>query len=114
MRMSQAGRAYRSLNRVEFEPDRRIAWRSTGTSFGRIGIGEPAPREVLSFLAGLDRKRVFADPTFTLDYVNRRPGIITITRDQVHSAMTFDYDKSGRIVAICVVSAPSMLAHISR
>jgi hypothetical protein len=31
MRMSQAGKAYRSINQVvEFEPDRRIAWQSTG------------------------------------------------------------------------------------
>jgi hypothetical protein len=31
MGMSQAGRAYRSVNQVvEFEPNRRIAWRSTG------------------------------------------------------------------------------------
>jgi hypothetical protein len=37
------------------------------------------PGEVLSFLAGLDRKGVFADATFTLDYVNTRPGIITST-----------------------------------
>jgi RNA polymerase sigma-70 factor (ECF subfamily) len=86
------------------------------------GGGEaPAPkrplvgaREVLSFLAGLDRKRVFADATFTLDYVNVRPGIVTSMRDQVQSAMTFDYDESGRIAAIYVVSAPSKLAHISR
>jgi RNA polymerase sigma-70 factor (ECF subfamily) len=72
------------------------------------------PREVLSFLAGLDRKRVFAAATFAVDYVNTRPGIITSIRDQVQSAMTFDYDESGRIVAIYVVSAPSKLAHISK
>jgi len=31
MGMSQAGKAYRSVNEVvEFEPDRRIAWQSTG------------------------------------------------------------------------------------
>jgi RNA polymerase sigma-70 factor (ECF subfamily) len=72
------------------------------------------PREVLSFLAGLDRKRVFAHATFTLDYLNTRPGIVISIRDQVQSAMTFDYDESDRIVAIYVVSAPSKLAHISR
>ena len=84
MRTSQAGRAYRSLNRVaEFEPDRRIALRSTGTSFGRIGSGEPAPAKSYRSSPDWTAKRVFADATFTLDYVNTRPGFITITRDQV-------------------------------
>jgi RNA polymerase sigma-70 factor, ECF subfamily len=79
------------------------------------GGGEaPAPRRVLvSFLAGLGRKNVFADATFTLGHLNMRPGIITITKGQVMSAVTFDYDRSGRIVAIYVISAPSKLAHVS-
>jgi RNA polymerase sigma-70 factor, ECF subfamily len=85
------------------------------------GGGEaPAPkralvgtREVLSFLAGLDRKNVFADATFTLSHVNMCPGIITSTPSQLLSAMTFDYDPAGRIVAIYVISAPSKLAHVS-
>jgi RNA polymerase sigma-70 factor, ECF subfamily len=85
------------------------------------GGGEaPAPkralvgaREVLAFLAGLGRKKVFADARFTVGYVNMRPGIITTTEDQVLSALSFDYDQSGRIVAIYLTSAPSKLAHIS-
>jgi RNA polymerase sigma-70 factor (ECF subfamily) len=85
------------------------------------GGGEaPAPkralvgaREVLSFLAGLGRKKALADARFTVGYVNMCPGIITSTRDQVLSALTFDYDESGQIVAIYVVSAPSKLAHVS-
>jgi RNA polymerase sigma-70 factor, ECF subfamily len=85
------------------------------------GGGEaPAPkralvgaREVLSFLAGLGRKKALADARFTVGYVNMRPGIITSTEDQVLSALTFDYDESGKIVAIYVVSAPSKLAHVS-
>jgi RNA polymerase sigma-70 factor, ECF subfamily len=85
------------------------------------GGGEaPAPkralvgaREVLSFLAGLGRKQALADARFTVGYVNMRPGIITSTEDQVLSALTFDYDESGQIVAIYVVSAPSKLAHVS-
>jgi Polyketide cyclase / dehydrase and lipid transport len=48
MSMSQAGKAYRSLNTVvEFEPDRRITWRSTGTWCGRIVIGGQRWRYVL-------------------------------------------------------------------
>jgi RNA polymerase sigma-70 factor, ECF subfamily len=86
------------------------------------GGGEaPAPKrplvgasEIISFLAGLDRKAVFADAGFTLGPINTRPGIITSAHGQVLSAMTFDHDKSGRIVAIYVVSAPSKLTHISR
>jgi uncharacterized protein YndB with AHSA1/START domain len=40
MEMSQAGKAYRSTNEVvEFEPDRRIAWRSIGTWRGHIPVG---------------------------------------------------------------------------
>jgi RNA polymerase sigma-70 factor, ECF subfamily len=85
------------------------------------GGGEaPAPKralvgahEVLSFLAGLGRKNVFADATFGIGYLNTRPGIITSTHGQVMSAMTFDYDQSGRIVAIYVISAPSKLTHVS-
>lgn len=85
------------------------------------GGGEaPAPkralvgaREVLSFLAGLGRKNVFADATFTVGHLNMRPGIITTTEGQVMSATTFDYDRSGRIVAIYVISAPSKLAYVS-
>jgi RNA polymerase sigma factor (sigma-70 family) len=85
------------------------------------GGGEaPAPkralvgaREVLSFLAGLGRRNVVADATFTIGPVNMHPGIITSIEDQVLSALTFDYDRSGRIAAIYVVSAPSKLAHVS-
>jgi RNA polymerase sigma factor (sigma-70 family) len=85
------------------------------------GGGEaPAPKralvgahEVLSFFAGLGRKNVFADSTFGISYLNTHPGIITSTHGQVMSAMTFDYDPSGRIVAIYVTSAPSKLAHVS-
>jgi RNA polymerase sigma-70 factor (ECF subfamily) len=85
------------------------------------GGGEaPAPkralvgaREVLSFLVGLGRKNALADATFTLGHVNMSPGIITSTTDQVLSAVTFDYDLTGRIVAIYLISAPSKLAHIS-
>jgi RNA polymerase sigma-70 factor, ECF subfamily len=80
------------------------------------GGGEaPAPgaREVLSFLAGLGRKKALADARFTLGYVNMRPGIITSTQDQVLSALTFDNDQSGRIVGIYLTSAPSKLAHVS-
>jgi RNA polymerase sigma-70 factor (ECF subfamily) len=85
------------------------------------GGGEaPAPkralvgaRQVLSFLAGLDRKNAFADATFMLGHVNMRPGIITSTAGQVQSAMTLDHDRSGRIVAIYVISAPSKLAYVS-
>jgi RNA polymerase sigma factor (sigma-70 family) len=68
---------------------------------------------VLSFLAGLGRKKALADATHTLGHVNTRPGIITSIGGQVQSAMTFDHDRSGRIVAIYVVSAPSKLAHVS-
>ena len=84
------------------------------------GSEAPAPkralvgaREVLSFLAGLGRKKALADARFTVGYVNMRPGIITSTEDQLLSALTLDYDQSGRIVAIYVVSAPSKLSHIS-
>jgi hypothetical protein len=85
------------------------------------GGGEaPAPKralvgahEVLSFFAGLGRKNVFADSTFGISYLNTHPGIITSTHGQVMSAMTFDYDPPGRIVAIYVTSAPSKLAHVS-
>jgi len=85
------------------------------------GGGEaPAPKralvgahEFLSFFAGLGRKNVFADSTFGISYLNTHPGIITSTHGQVMSAMTFDYDPSGRIVAIYVTSAPSKLAHVS-
>jgi len=39
MAMSQGGKAYRSSNEVvEFEPDRRIAWRSTGTWRGYLAV----------------------------------------------------------------------------
>jgi uncharacterized protein YndB with AHSA1/START domain len=42
MAMSRGGKAYRSTNEVvEFEPDRKIAWRSTGTWRGRIPVGGP-------------------------------------------------------------------------
>jgi hypothetical protein len=48
MGMSQAGRAYRSVNQVvEFEPDRRIAWRSTGTGRGHSLIGGQRWRYIL-------------------------------------------------------------------
>jgi RNA polymerase sigma-70 factor (ECF subfamily) len=85
------------------------------------GGGEaPAPkralvgaREVLSFLAGLGRKNAFADATFMLGHVNMRAGTITSTAGQVQSAMTFDHDRSGRIVAIYVISAPSKLGYVS-
>jgi RNA polymerase sigma factor (sigma-70 family) len=85
------------------------------------GGGEaPAPkrvlvgaREVLSFLAGLGRKKVFADARFTVGYVNMGPGIITSIEGEVLSALTFDYDQAGRIAAIYLTSAPSKLAHIS-
>lgn len=85
------------------------------------GGGEaPAPkralvgvREVVSFLDGLGRKNALADATFALGPVNMRPGIITTTARQVLSATTFDYDPTGRIVAIYVISAPSKLAHVS-
>jgi RNA polymerase sigma factor (sigma-70 family) len=85
------------------------------------GGGEaPAPkralvgaREVLSFLAGLGRKNAFADAVFRLSHINLRPGIITSTAGQVLSAMTFDHDRSGRIVTIYVISAPSKLAYVS-
>ena len=85
------------------------------------GGGEaPAPkralvgaREVLSFLAGLGRKKVLADARFTVGYVNMRPGIITSIEGQVLSALTFDYDRYGRIAAMYLVSAPSKLGHIS-
>ena len=85
------------------------------------GGGEaPAPKralvganEVLSFLAGLGRKKALADARFTLAYVNMRPGIITSTEDQMLSALTFDYDRYGRIAAMYLVSAPSKLGHIS-
>jgi DNA-directed RNA polymerase specialized sigma24 family protein len=70
-------------------------------------------QEVLTFLAGLDRKDVFGDATFTLGQVNMHPGIITSTGGRVLSAMTFDYDKSGRIAASYVVLAPSKLTHVS-
>jgi RNA polymerase sigma-70 factor, ECF subfamily len=71
------------------------------------------PREVLSFLAGLGRKNVFAEAAFTLGHVNMCPGIFTSTAGHVLSAMTFDHDRAGRIVAIYVISAPSKLAHVS-
>jgi RNA polymerase sigma-70 factor (ECF subfamily) len=70
-------------------------------------------QEVLTFLAGLDRKGVFGDATFTLGQVNMHPGIITSTGGRVLSAMTFDYDKSGRIAVSYVVLAPSKLTHVS-
>jgi uncharacterized protein YndB with AHSA1/START domain len=48
MAMSQGGKAYRSTNEVvEFEPDRRIAWRSTGTWRGRIPVGGQRWRYIL-------------------------------------------------------------------
>jgi uncharacterized protein YndB with AHSA1/START domain len=48
MGMSQAGRVYRSLNQVvEFEPDRRIAWRSTGSGRGHTLIGGQRWRYIL-------------------------------------------------------------------
>ena len=48
MAMSQGGRAYRSTHEVvEFEPDRRIAWRSTGTWRGRIPVGGQRWRYIL-------------------------------------------------------------------
>ena len=85
------------------------------------GGGEaPAPkralvgaREVLSFLAGLGRKKALADARFTVGYVNMRPGIITSIEGQVLSALTFDYDRYGRMAAMYLVSAPSKLGHIS-
>ena len=85
------------------------------------GGGEaPAPKralvganEVLSFLAGLGWKKALADARFTVGYVNMRPGIITSIEGQVLSALTFDYDRYGRIVAMYLVSAPSKLGHIS-
>ena len=85
------------------------------------GGGEaPAPkralvgtREVLSFLTGLGRKKALADATYTLGQVNMHPGIITTIEDHVEAALSFDYDRSGRIVAIYVISAPSKLAHVS-
>ena len=85
------------------------------------GGGEaPAPkralvgtREVLSFLAGLARKKALADATYTLGHVNMHPGIITTIEGQVQAALSFDYDRSGRIVAIYAISAPSKLAHVS-
>jgi RNA polymerase sigma-70 factor (ECF subfamily) len=76
------------------------------------GGGEaPAPKralvganEVLSFLAGLGRKKALADARFTLAYVKMRPGIITSTEDQMLSALTFNYDRYGRIAAMYLVS----------
>lgn len=48
MAMSQGGKAYRSTNEVvEFEPDRRITWRSTGTWRGRIPVGGQRWRYIL-------------------------------------------------------------------
>ena len=48
MAMSQGDKAYRSTNEVvEFEPDRRIAWRSTGTWRGRIPVGGQRWRYIL-------------------------------------------------------------------
>jgi uncharacterized protein YndB with AHSA1/START domain len=48
MAMSQAGRAYRSINQVvEFEPDRQIAWRSTGTGRRHTLIGGQRWRYIL-------------------------------------------------------------------
>jgi RNA polymerase sigma-70 factor, ECF subfamily len=94
---------------------------SPGVVMYTDGGGEaPAPkraligvREVVSFLDGLGRKNALADATFALGPVNMRPGIITSTARHVLSATTFDYDPTGRIVAIYVISAPSKLAHIS-
>jgi uncharacterized protein YndB with AHSA1/START domain len=48
MGMSQAGKAYRSTNQVvEFEPDRRITWRSTGTWRGHTVVGGQRWRYIL-------------------------------------------------------------------
>jgi hypothetical protein len=48
MGMSQVGKGYRNINQVvEFEPYRRIAWRSTGTWFGRVVIGGQRWRYIL-------------------------------------------------------------------
>jgi len=49
MRMSQAGKAYRSLNQVvEFEPDRRIAGQSTGRKWrGHSFVGGQRWRYIL-------------------------------------------------------------------
>jgi uncharacterized protein YndB with AHSA1/START domain len=49
MRMSQAGKAYRSINQVvEFEPDRRIAWQSTGRKWrGHSLVGGQRWRYIL-------------------------------------------------------------------
>jgi hypothetical protein len=54
-----------------------------------------------------------AEAAFTLGHVNMCPGIFTSTAGHVLSAMTFDHDQAGRIVAIYVISAPSKLAHVS-
>jgi RNA polymerase sigma-70 factor (ECF subfamily) len=85
------------------------------------GGGEaPAPKralvgagEVLAFLAGLGRKRAFDGADFTIGQINAQPGIITTTGNQVITVTTFDIDRTGRIVAIYVVSAPSKLAYIA-
>lgn len=49
MGMSQAGKAYRSINQVvEFEPDRRIAWQSTGRKWrGHSLVGGQRWRYIL-------------------------------------------------------------------
>jgi uncharacterized protein YndB with AHSA1/START domain len=49
MGMSQAGKAYRSMNEVvEFEPDRRIAWQSTGRKWrGHSLVGGQRWRYIL-------------------------------------------------------------------
>ena len=48
MGMSQVGKGYRNINQVvELEPYRRIAWRSTGTWFGRVVIGGQRWRYIL-------------------------------------------------------------------
>jgi hypothetical protein len=49
MGMSQAGKSYRSINQVvEFEPDRRIAWQSTGRKWrGHSLVGGQRWRYIL-------------------------------------------------------------------
>jgi uncharacterized protein YndB with AHSA1/START domain len=56
MAMSQGHKVYRSTNEVvEFEPDRRIAWRSTGSWRGHIPVGGQRWRYIL-----------YSDPAGTL------------------------------------------------
>ena len=48
MAMSQGRKAYRSTNEVvEYEPDRRIAWRSTGIWRGHLPVGGQRWRYIL-------------------------------------------------------------------